>query len=173
MQFTYLPSSPYTRSPVVVMFTDPASKKAHNLMANPKVSLLIHDMVPQRHASGEGGSLSAYIRNITTMAALIPHSGETTSATINGSARVVEAGSEEEGFFREKHLRKLTPGLLTAPTLQSVRGGNGVADERAEGFIWSGKDIRVVVVEIRDVRMSDPSGNATVYVIEPERNGQT
>jgi hypothetical protein len=171
MQFTYLPSSPYSPRPVVVMLTDPRSKKAHNLLANPKVSLLIHDMVPQRPASGEGGSLSTYIRNMTTMAALAPHTGETTSATINGDARVLGAGSEEEAFFREKHLQCHTPGLRTPPTFQSIREGAG-ADDAGQGFIWAGKDMRVVVVEIRDVRMSDPEGNATVYVIKPERNGQ-
>lgn len=44
MNYTYLPSSPYSDgSPVIVMTTNPASKKMNNLVANPNVSLLVHD----------------------------------------------------------------------------------------------------------------------------------
>ena len=43
MNYTYLPSSPYSASPVIVMTTNPASKKMNNLVANPNVSLLVHD----------------------------------------------------------------------------------------------------------------------------------
>jgi nitroimidazol reductase NimA-like FMN-containing flavoprotein (pyridoxamine 5'-phosphate oxidase superfamily) len=43
MNYTYLPSSPYSRSPVIIMTTNPASKKMNNLATNPNVSLLVHD----------------------------------------------------------------------------------------------------------------------------------
>lgn len=43
MNYTYLPSSPYSSAPVIVMTTNPASKKTNNLVANPNVSLLVHD----------------------------------------------------------------------------------------------------------------------------------
>lgn len=43
MNYTYLPSSPYSRLPTIVMTTNPASKKMNNLVANPNVSLLVHD----------------------------------------------------------------------------------------------------------------------------------
>lgn len=43
MNYTYLPSTPYSSSPVIVMTTNPASKKMNNLVANPSVSLLVHD----------------------------------------------------------------------------------------------------------------------------------
>ena len=43
MNYTYLPSSPYSSAPVIVMTTNPASKKMNNLVANPNVSLLVHD----------------------------------------------------------------------------------------------------------------------------------
>lgn len=46
MNYTYLPSSPYSDSPVIVMTTNPASKKMNNLVANPNVSLLVHDCKP-------------------------------------------------------------------------------------------------------------------------------
>ncbi|CAM1502088.1 Fc.00g040720.m01.CDS01 [Cosmosporella sp. VM-42] len=40
MNYTYLPSSPYSNAPVIVMTTNPASRKMTNLVANPNVSLL-------------------------------------------------------------------------------------------------------------------------------------
>lgn len=43
MNYTYLPSSPHSCLPVIVMTTNPASKKMNNLVANPSVSLLVHD----------------------------------------------------------------------------------------------------------------------------------
>ena len=43
MNYTYLPSSPYSSSPVIVMTTNPASRKAINIIANSNVSLLVHD----------------------------------------------------------------------------------------------------------------------------------
>lgn len=43
MNYTYLPSSPYSSNPVIVMTTNPASKKMTNLVTNPNVSLLVHD----------------------------------------------------------------------------------------------------------------------------------
>lgn len=43
MNYTYLPSSPYSDSPVIIMTTNPASRKTTNIVANPNVSLLVHD----------------------------------------------------------------------------------------------------------------------------------
>lgn len=43
MNYTYLPSSPYSDSPVIIMTTNPASRKTTNIIANPNVSLLVHD----------------------------------------------------------------------------------------------------------------------------------
>lgn len=43
MNYTYLPSSPYSTTPVIVMTTSAASKKTNNLAENPNVSLLVHD----------------------------------------------------------------------------------------------------------------------------------
>lgn len=51
MNYTYLPSSPYSNSPIIVMTTNPASKKMNNLVANPNVSLLVHDCKPSDHPS--------------------------------------------------------------------------------------------------------------------------
>lgn len=43
MNYTYLAESPYADSPVIIMTTNVSSKKTNNLVANPNVSLLVHD----------------------------------------------------------------------------------------------------------------------------------
>lgn len=43
MNYTYLPSSPYSTEPTIIMTSNPSSKKANNLVENPNVSLLVHD----------------------------------------------------------------------------------------------------------------------------------
>ena len=44
MNYTYLPSSRFSpHAPVIVMTTNPSSKKTNNLVENPNVSLLVHD----------------------------------------------------------------------------------------------------------------------------------
>lgn len=43
MNYTYLPSSSYSTAPVIVMTTNPSSRKTTNIVANPNVSLLVHD----------------------------------------------------------------------------------------------------------------------------------
>ena len=48
MNYTYLPSSPFSDLPVIVMTTNPASKKMNNLISNPNVSLLVHDCRPSQ-----------------------------------------------------------------------------------------------------------------------------
>ena len=45
MNYTYLAESPYAECPVIIMTTNVSSKKTNNLVANPNVSLLVHDCV--------------------------------------------------------------------------------------------------------------------------------
>jgi len=77
--------------------------------------------------------------------------------TINGDARLVERGTDEETYYREQHL-----------------DNNTFADGDERRNNWSGRDtqdndggrcsfiedeeVRVVVVEIRDGRVSDWKG---------------
>jgi hypothetical protein len=92
-----------------------------------------------------------------------------TSATINGSARVLEPGSDEERFLRDKHLESNTlRGDTTPPSQQGV---DGLPDDSGDGYYLAGEDVRVVLVEIRDVRISDREGSARVFAIQPETNG--
>jgi len=115
MNYTYLPSSPYSSSPTIIMTTNPSSKKTLNLISNPHVSLLVHDWVshraPTTNRRGSGGdrtgssppeasrsSLAALLLNLNTSAM------SSISATINGGAKLVERGTEEERYYRERHL---------------------------------------------------------------------
>ncbi|TLD07828.1 hypothetical protein PgNI_10151 [Pyricularia grisea] len=176
MSYTYLPSSPYSTLPVVVMTTNAASKKTNNLIANPNVSLLVHDWVSHRPPSSNrrpsGGSpgpehrssLASLLLNLNTS------SISSISATINGSARLADAGSEEESFFQQQHLENNTfeDSSAGASIFNSAQ-----ADGARPTFV-EGEDVRVVVVKIKDVRISDWKGNVRDYVIvpsEPRVNG--
>ncbi|CCC07714.1 hypothetical protein SMACR_01281 [Sordaria macrospora] len=190
MNYTYLPSSPYSDgSPVIVMTTNPASKKMNNLVANPNVSLLVHDWVShrpstshQRRPSGgspgpehRSSSLAALLFNLNTSAV------SSISATINGSARLVDRGSEEEKFYREKHLENNTFDS-EQPLMNSIRRGSTSGQQQQipsalqtggeegdygrERYV-ADEDVRVVVVGIRDVRIADWKGTVQDWVIAP------
>ncbi|KAK1775683.1 hypothetical protein QBC45DRAFT_382859 [Copromyces sp. CBS 386.78] len=188
MNYTYLPSSPYSHgTPVIVMTTNPASKKMNNLVANPNVSLLVHDWVShrpstshQRRPSGgspgpehRSSSLAALLFNLNTSAV------SSISATINGSARLVDRGSEEEKFYREKHLENNTFDS-EQPLMNSIRRGSTAGQQILPGEQGAGEegdygreryvadeDVRVVVVGIRDVRIADWKGTVQDWVIAP------
>ncbi|KAK3996510.1 hypothetical protein QBC44DRAFT_318040 [Cladorrhinum sp. PSN332] len=175
MSYTYLPSSPYSQdSPVIIMTTNPSSKKMNNLAANPHVSLLVHDWVSHRPANtasqarrlsnseqqlqqqqpqqqqqsslsslSSPSSLAALLFNLNTSAV------SSISATINGSARLVERGTEEEKYYSDIHLANNTF-ESTGPE---------------EGVLPHSNDARVIVVGIKDVRIADWKGNVRDWVI--------
>lgn len=58
MNYTYLPSSPYSSAPVIVMTTNPASRKMTNLVTNPNVSLLVHDCEPPLLLRTQGSAIT-------------------------------------------------------------------------------------------------------------------
>ncbi|KAK1758698.1 hypothetical protein QBC47DRAFT_149183 [Echria macrotheca] len=197
MNYTYLASSPpYSTAPVIVMTTNPASRKMNNLVVNPNVSLLVHDWVSHRPTTStaaarrlSGGrsspgpadpappsSLAALLFNLNTSAV------SSISATINGSARLVDAGSEEEAFYRAKHLENNTFDTESPVDLfrrESVVGaagpgqGQGQAEQGDGGRCFvAGDEVRVIVVGIRDVRIADWKGAVRDWVIAPpEENG--
>src|SRR5438045_164685 len=93
MNYTYLPSTPYTNYPTIIMTTNPSSRKTHNLVSNPNVSLLVHDWVSHRPpsisasrsdrtgsppAEASRSSLANLLANLNTSAL------SSISATING-----------------------------------------------------------------------------------------
>ncbi|KAK4239752.1 pyridoxamine 5'-phosphate oxidase [Achaetomium macrosporum] len=194
MNYTYLPSSPYSRSPVIVMTTNPASKKMNNLASNPNVSLLVHDWVSHRptptsqarRLSSDGStsrspnrephsSLAALLFNLNTSAV------SSISATINGSARLVERGSDEEKYYKDVHLENNTfdstidTGLFGLPgTGAGAESGVGEGESNAESRFAAGNEARVIVVGIRDVRIADWKGAVRDWVIAaPEESGES
>ncbi|KAL2210273.1 hypothetical protein CC79DRAFT_1354999 [Sarocladium strictum] len=154
MNYTYLPSSPYSTSPVIVMTTNAASRKITNIVSNPLVSLLVHDWVshrPPTHGRRLSGgspppeppsSLASLLLNLNTAAV------SSISATIGGAARLAPAGSAEERYLREQHLEN--------NTYDESSGDNTGQAQSAE---LSGSDVKVIVVDIKDVRISDFKGN--------------
>ncbi|KAI6247970.1 Pyridoxamine 5'-phosphate oxidase [Erysiphe necator] len=174
MNYTYLPSSPYCKFPIIIMTTNPNSMKTQNLIRNPNVSLLVHDWVSHRPptttrrvsgpSSGSpppeatGSSLASLLLNINTSAM------SSISATIFGQARLVDRGTEEEIFYREAHLDNNT--FIEG---DNFRGQSGfMQNERQDGgretYIQR-DEVRVVIVEITDVRVSDWKGRVSDWSI--------
>lgn len=160
MNYTYLPATPFTSSPTIIMTTNPASRKTYNLVSNPNVSLLVHDWVshrppttqPTESSSPPGTALPEQHRSslATLLANLNSEALSSISATINGEARVVEQGTEEEKYFKERHLQNNT----------FSEGGPGAGGEQdgGRGCFIEGNEVRVVVVKIKDGRVADWKG---------------
>ncbi|KAI4196562.1 MAG: hypothetical protein LQ350_006494 [Teloschistes chrysophthalmus] len=178
MNYTYLPSTPFDSNPVIIMTTNPASKKTLNLMNNPRVSLLVHDWVSHRpptrnpDPTREGSpppqatrsSLASLLLNINTSAL------SSISATINGTARMIEQGSEEEKWCKERHLENNTfgdqvreeQGLFGATQNHSSTEGDGGASCFIEG-----EEVRVMLVPIKEGRIADWKGGVKDWIISP------
>ena len=76
------------------------------------------------------------------------------SATIGGAARLAPTGSEQEKYFTEKHLENNT--FEEGEPLfrqQSNTGEDGLTSH----FV-AGEEVRVIIVDIKDVRISDFKG---------------
>jgi hypothetical protein len=95
------------------------------------------------------------------------------SATINGAARVLEAGTEEERWCKEQHLANNTfdeseGGSATGGRQQERFGTSSpeatLGDSGRGSYIADG-DVRVVVVEIKDGRISDWKGGVKDWVV--------
>ncbi|KAI4175136.1 MAG: hypothetical protein LQ343_001897 [Gyalolechia ehrenbergii] len=178
MNYTYLPSTPFDPNPVIIMTTNPSSKKTLNLIQNPRVSLLVHDWVSHRpptrnpDPTREGSpppqatrsSLATLLLNINTSAL------SSISATINGTARMVEQGSEEEAWCKERHLENNTFGDQQAPGEQRLFRAMQGSDSPTEGdggascFI-EGEEVRVVLVGVKEGRIADWKGGVKDWVV--------
>ena len=184
MNYTYLPSTPFAPHPTIIMTTNPSSKKTINLVKNPKVSLLVHDWVSHRpptrapDPTREGSpppqatrsSLASLLLNINTSAL------SSISATIDGDARLIEQGSEEEKWCKECHLENNTfgdqareeRGFFGAP--QNAAAGEG--DGGTSCFI-EGEEVRVVAVRVKEGRIADWKGGVKDWKIASEsENGE-
>jgi hypothetical protein len=148
------------------MTTNPSSKKTLNLISNPHVSLLVHDWVshrpPTSHRRGSTertgspppetsrSSLAALLVDLNTSAL------SSISATINGDARLVDRDTEEERYYYREHLENNT---FSEGGNESV--GAWAREEEPDGgrgIFVEGEEVRVVVVKIKDGRVSDWKG---------------
>jgi hypothetical protein len=169
------------------MTTNPASKKMTNLLANPNVSLLVHDWVSHRpptatttanarRLSGGGpsvsptrsSSLASLLLNLNTSAM------SSISATINGAARVVRAATDEERYYRQAHLENNTFDSDTGgfnpfgqPGGAAAGAGSRPTEDGGRECFVAGEEVRVIVVEVREVRISDWKGNVRDWVLVP------
>ncbi|PNS19684.1 Pyridoxamine 5'-phosphate oxidase [Sphaceloma murrayae] len=158
MNYTYLPSHPFNnstedlpRGPIIIMTTNPSSRKTLNLYSNPNVSLLVHDWVSARPpapnprsspppqsdlqarpgTSGREGGRSSLA---TLLMGMNTSEMGNISATINGTAQVLSRGSEAEKWCKQEHLKyngfadSSSNKAVDVPGAASgVTGENGVA----------------------------------------------
>lgn len=116
-------------------------------------------------------SLASLLLNLNTSAV------SSISATINGTARLVDRNSDEEKFYREQHMENNTfeeggaPGANVAENLfGSNNGATSVqAEDGGRGCFIAGEEVRVIVVKIRDVRISDWKGGVRDWVLAEEQ----
>ena len=171
MNYTYLPSTPFEPHPTIIMTTNPSSKKTLNLINNPRVSLLVHDWVshrppttrapdPDREGSPPSratrSSLASLLLNMNTSAL------SSISSTINGVARLIEQGSAEEKWCKERHLENNTFGdqareergfFGATQNARAIEEGDGGASCFIEG-----EEVRVVLVRVKGGRVADWKG---------------
>lgn len=196
MNYTYLPSTPFSpdNEPTIIMTTPPSSKKTSNLLSNPLVSLLVHDWVSHRpptldSAQSQGRSGSPPPAARSSLASLLL--GMNTAAlsrisvTLNGTATILEQGSEEEKWCKARHLENNTfdSSNATAGQLNQRGGfgegifggapadGNESGDGGRAGYI-EGEEVRVVVVRIGDGRIADWRGEVRDFVVGTEQTGE-
>ncbi|KAI9742054.1 MAG: hypothetical protein M1834_000444 [Cirrosporium novae-zelandiae] len=168
MNYTYLPSTPFDPHPTIIMTTNPSSRKTRNLISNPRVSILVHDWVshrPPTRVSDPGregspppaatrSSLASLLLNLNTSAL------SSISVTINGMAKIVDQGTEEERWCKEKHLENNT-------FREEENDGRGISsqglatnteEDGGKNCFIDAEEVQVVVVRIREGRIADYKG---------------
>lgn len=77
------------------------------------------------------------------------------SSTINGDARLVDRDTEEERYYYREHLENNTFPELGSET---VGGWATEQPDGGRGIFIEGEEVRVIVVKIKDGRVSDWKG---------------
>jgi hypothetical protein len=169
MKYTYLPSTPFSNAPTIIMTTPPSSRKTLNLEANPRVSLLVHDWVSHRpptlssspgtSTSPERSSLASLLLGLNSAAM------SRISVSLNGVAQFLAPGSDEEAWCRAKHKESNAFGEDVQPDLLGVGSTDG-------GAYIEGQEMRVVVVRIEDGRISDYQETVKDFTVIESTRGQ-
>ena len=171
MNYTYIPSSSHSASPVIVMTTNPSSRKTTNIITNPNVSLLVHDWVSHRPPTQgrrmSGGSPGPEHRSsLATMLLNLNSSAMSSiSATIGGAARLAPDGSEEEKFYYEQHLENNT---FDGDEQQPLFHQRAAANDANTNGPAENDDVKVIVVDIKTVRISDFKGTVRDWALVPQ-----
>lgn len=93
------------------------------------------------------------------------------SATINGTAEVLEQGSEEEKWCKTQHLENNTFEHEAQPpqSILSSSPSQGLREDGGRGTFIEDEEVRVVVVRIKEGRIADWKGGVKDWVLVPER----
>ncbi|KAF2150371.1 hypothetical protein K461DRAFT_269831 [Myriangium duriaei CBS 260.36] len=145
MSYTYLEDHPFdiTSSPTVsslpdgpfiIMTTNPSSRKTLNILDNPKVALQVNDWAAARTSSSQSSALAERLLNMN--AAELGR----ISASINGTASVLERGSQVEKWCQDQHLRFNS-------FSQSARS-NSVAPPTAAGLTNGQNDAEISLAQL-------------------------
>ena len=86
------------------------------------------------------------------------------SATIGGAARLAPSGSEEEKYFTQQHLENNT---FEDGAELFRQQSNTNAEGQASHFV-AGEEVRVIIVDIKDVRISDWKGTVRDWAVVPD-----
>lgn len=159
MNYTYLPTTPHPipassaapGSAVIILTVQPSTKKTHNLLENPRVSLLVHDWASHRasyssdHPSDHPpqSALAALLSNLNSA------SLSSISATLFGHAHVLVPGTDEEQYYRKVH------------TENCVSAGESLC-------YLEGENSRIVVVTVSWTRVADHKGLVSDWVAPGE-----
>nr|AAO37760.1 unknown [Plenodomus lingam] len=188
MNYTYLPTTPYCQTPIIIMTTPSSSRKTRNLEANRLVSLLVHDWISHRpptlnqtgrspspaRPSPRSGSLGELLLGMNTA------SLSRISTTINGIAELIPSGSDEESWYKAQHLANNTfessEESANSNASMGLWGGRGLGTEEyglREGdggtkCYVQGDEVRVVVVKVRDGRIADWKGQVRDWRLSTE-----
>ncbi|GAB7353489.1 hypothetical protein MBLNU459_g3940t1 [Dothideomycetes sp. NU459] len=185
MNYTYLPSHPFASAarpagPIIIMTTNPSSKKTDNLVVNPNVSLLVHDWVSHRPPTNPRGSSpdgrrtagpAARSSLATLLMGMNTSAMGSISATINGTAEVLPQGSDEERWCKTQHLENNTFDDAQNQPGQSILSSSpsqGLREDGGRGTFIEDDDVRVVVVRIKEGRIADWKGGVKDWVLAPE-----
>jgi hypothetical protein len=177
MSYTYLPSTPFSSRPIIIMTVLPDSRKTSHLVSNARVALLVHDWVSHRPptlGSADGQLSTSPERGIAPtsgLAGLLYNLNSASlsriSVSINGMARVLQEGSEEETWHQARHKEHNTFGDMmdnsNVGQQDESTGGAGAYIEAQEGL--------TVVVDIQDGRISDWKGAVRDFAVGANATG--
>jgi len=160
MNYTYMPPSkvypPGEKSSgpgIIIMLLSASTKKYSNILANPRVSLLVHDWVSPRHIDTSSPSTEASIPILSSLAQLLQNLNsaalKANSHTIRGYARLIAPSTAEESYYKQAHIEN-----------------NKYEDSMC--YIQGDDGSKVVIVEIEGGKVADWKGEVSEWGYKEE-----